>query len=145
MEYSQELSSEPLNTLIKAFSSYGGIDPDLFRPMSKYLEHLSLPEDHVLWKQGDPPDGLYIIESGVLRASYRFAEHIQHVEESMVSGTLSGELSALSALPRNATVVVERAVTLWKLSTENLARLEAEEPRLAMYFFRLVLKGLSVA
>ncbi|KAG6889464.1 hypothetical protein C0995_000991 [Termitomyces sp. Mi166 len=139
---SQEYPGEPLNTLIKAFSSYGDIDLDLFQPMTNYLEHLSFPEDHVLWKQGDPPDGLYIIESGVLRASYNFADHVQHVEESMVPGTVAGELSALSALPRNATVVVERAVTLWKLSTENIARLEVEEPKLARYFLRLVFKSL---
>jgi SulP family sulfate permease len=95
----------------------------------------------VLWKQDDPPDGLYIVETGVLRASYKFAEHMQPVEESMVPGTVAGELSALSLMPRNATVFVERTATLWKLSTENLARLEVEEPKLARCFLRLILKG----
>ena len=35
---------------------------------------------------------------GVLRASYEFANPAQHFEESMVTGTLAGELSALSDL-----------------------------------------------
>lgn len=59
----------------------------------------------------------------------------------MVSGTLAGELSALSGMERNATVVVERNSVLWKLGTEGLKRLEAERPELARTFTRLVLKG----
>ena len=102
---------------------------------------MSLEEGFVLWKQDDPSDGLYIIESGVLRASYEFADHTQSIEESMVPGTLAGELSALSDLPRNATTVVERPAVLWKLSIDNLRRLQAEEPLLAAIFMQLVLKG----
>lgn len=59
----------------------------------------------------------------------------------MVSGTLAGELSALSEMERNATVVVERNSVLWKLGMEGLRRLEAEKPELARTFTRLVLKG----
>ena len=101
---------------------------------------LSVPQGRVLWAQGAAPDGLYIVEAGVLRASYRFAEHVPPIEESMVPGTLAGELSALSGLARNATVVVERAAVLWKLSAENLRRLDAEQPELARTFTKLVLK-----
>jgi sulfate permease, SulP family len=59
----------------------------------------------------------------------------------MVPGTLAGELSALSNLPRNATVVVEQDAIVWMLSTENLAQLELEQPKLARTFLGLILKG----
>jgi len=95
----------------------------------------------VLWKQGDPADGLYVIEAGVLRATYYFATHTPAIEESMVPGTLAGELSGLAGLPRNATVVVERAAVLWYLGGEALGRLQAECPELARTFTSLVLKG----
>jgi sulfate permease, SulP family len=95
----------------------------------------------VLWKQGDFADGLYVIEAGVLRATYCFATHTPAIEESMVPGTLAGELSGLAGLPRNATVVVERAAVLWYLSGEALSRLQAEYPELARTFTALVLKG----
>jgi SulP family sulfate permease len=106
-----------------------------------YLERISIPVDTVLWEQGEPSDGLYIIESGILRAIYRFANHTPAIEESMVPGTLAGELSALSNSPRNATVVVERQAVLWKLSIQNLRHLEADNPVLAWTFLQLVLKG----
>jgi SulP family sulfate permease len=95
----------------------------------------------VLWKQGDAADGLYVIGAGVLRATYRFAAHTPVITESMVPGTLAGELSGLAGLARNATVVVERDAILWRLDADALRRLEAERPELARTFTALVLKG----
>ncbi|KAI0051282.1 hypothetical protein FA95DRAFT_1485722 [Auriscalpium vulgare] len=138
-------AGEPYNTLVQAFSSYGQINPDVFRPIVSYLEHLSLPEGFILWNQGDPSDGLYVIEAGVLRATYEFTDdHSPRIEESMVAGTLAGELSALSGLERNATVIVERPATLWKLSSEGLRKMQAEQPELATTFTSLVLKSAKI-
>lgn len=135
-------NDEPFNTILRAFSSYGDLDFSHFHPLVPYLERLSVPEGHVLWKQGDSPDdGLYLIESGVLRARYKFAgEHAGVIEESMVPGTLAGELTALSTLPRNATAVVEKAAVLWRLSVESLRQLQNEYPDVAANFIQLVLK-----
>ena len=94
-----------------------------------------------MFKQGDIPDALYIIESGILRALYRFAEHSPATEESMVPGALAGELTGLSGLERNATVVVERDAVVWKLSREKLRVLEKEQPEMARVFTRLVMRG----
>ncbi|KAJ7302360.1 sulfate transporter family-domain-containing protein [Mycena albidolilacea] len=135
------VSAEPYNTLVKAFASYSDVDLEQFRPMLSYLQRMSVPEGLTLWRQNDPADGLYIIESGVLRASYKFSDHSEAIEESMVPGTLAGELSALSNSPRNASVVVERSAVLWKLSLDSLRRLEEEEPVLARKFTQLVLKA----
>ncbi|KAG6333879.1 hypothetical protein ID866_5208 [Astraeus odoratus] len=138
---SHSMASEPLSTLLKAFQPHDEIDRDALTHLVPYFERASVPEGHVLWEMGDEPDGLYIIQSGILRASYKFAEHTPVVEESMVSGTLAGELSALSGLPRNATVIVERPAVLWKLSRASMRQLEQDHPHLAQTFVRLVLKG----
>lgn len=95
---------------------------------------------HVLWQQDDEPDGLYIIEAGILRAIYHFSDPARSIEESMVPGTLAGELSALSGLPRNATTVVEQPAVVWRLSMDAMRRMEKEEPELAREFLGLVLK-----
>ena len=135
------MAPEPYSTLVRAFSTYEAIDRETYAPLIPYLTRMSVPEGTVLWTQDEPPDGLYIVESGILRATYRFAEPTPPMVESMVPGTIAGELSALSGLERNATCVVERAAVLWKLSTENLTRLEEEQPELARAFTRLILKG----
>jgi len=137
-------SPEPYTTLVRVFSSYGDVDRDRLQRLTPYLERSSVSEGTVLWKQDEDSDGLYLIESGVLRASYKFAEHVPPVEESMVPGTLAGELSALTGLTRNATVVVERRAVLWKLSSANMRRLETDDPTLARTFVLLVMKAAKV-
>lgn len=141
-ETPQAQPTEPVNTLLKAFSSLSrDLDESFLAQLVPYLKQVAIPEGHVLFRQDDVPDGLYFVEHGVLRASYRLADFAQNVEESMVSGTLAGELSTLSGMPRNATVVAERRSVLWKLSVEEMARLEAEQPEAARAFVKLVLKG----
>lgn len=131
---------EPFHALEQAFSPHAA-DCTILQQLAPYFERVTVSAGHVLWKQGDPADGLYVIEAGVLRATYYFAAHTPAIEESMVPGTLAGELSGLSGLPRNATVVVERAAVLWYLCGEALSRLQAEYPDLARTFTALVLKG----
>ncbi|KAK2462413.1 hypothetical protein APHAL10511_005719 [Amanita phalloides] len=140
----REYDEEPFIALRKIFSTFNEISFAEFYPLKAYLDRLALPLGHVLWRQGDVSDGLYIVESGVLRATYAFAEHTQNIEESMFAGTLAGELSALSDLPRNATAVVERPAVLWKLSSENLRRLRMEQSDLATVFTHLVLKSAKI-
>lgn len=134
---------EPLNTVIKAFSSYGDVDVQQFSGIAEYFTRVTVPTSHVLWRQGDQPDGLYIIESGMLRATYAFVNQTQRFEESMVPGAVAGELSALSNSLRNATCGVEHHATLWKMSMQDLDRLRKEKPYLAALFTQLVLKAAS--
>ncbi|KAH9989296.1 sulfate transporter family-domain-containing protein [Russula vinacea] len=130
---------EPFHTLEQAFSPYVP-DSTILERLAPYFERVAVPVGHVLWKQGDAADGVYVIGAGVLRATYSFA-HTPAIEESMVPGTLAGELSGLAGLPRNATVVAERAAVLWYLSEEALGRLGVENPELARTFTALVLKA----
>lgn len=145
-------------TIIKAFSSYGDVSSETTSVLSPYFTRISLPQGTTLWRKGDEPDAMYIIESGVLRATYSFKEGGEIVPrdtraemespslsdehfESMVSGAITGELSFLSGMPRNAVVYVERDAVLWKLDRESLDRLETDDREFAKYFVRLVLKG----
>ncbi|PBK83942.1 hypothetical protein ARMGADRAFT_1088919 [Armillaria gallica] len=57
---------EPLLTLSRALSSYTSLDLSLLPTCVCY------PAGHVLWQQIDPPDGLYVIEKGILQMSYAF-------------------------------------------------------------------------
>ncbi|KAF8883675.1 sulfate transporter family-domain-containing protein [Mucidula mucida] len=146
---------EPLPTLQRTFSSYTSED---LSPLLPYLQRVCYPAGHTLWRQNDAADGLYIIEKGVLRALYVFKswgsgsgleaedddDGVPHIEESMVSGTLAGELTALSNMPRNTTMMVERDVVLWKLTRDALGRMQADEPAFARMFVEAVLKAAKI-
>jgi SulP family sulfate permease len=141
---SDESQSEPFGTLQKVFASHTPLDRQRFRPLIGLLERMTLAEGDVLFSKGDKPNGLYLIESGVLRATYQFADFTPHIEESMVPGTIAGELSALSEELRNATVIAERDAVVWKLSMEKMHELDVEHPELAREFTKMVLKTAKI-
>jgi sulfate permease, SulP family len=132
---------EPTLTLMKTFAGYeSNLTPNLFVPMLRYFTRVQIPDGVALWNRGDRPDGIYLVESGVLRAIYDW-DNTAVITESMVSGTLAGEISGLSNMPRNATVVAEKFSVLWKLTNESWATFKGEQPALAHRFVELVLKG----
>ena len=138
-----QLREEPIPTLMKTFSGYeNDLSSALFVPMLPYFKQIELPEGRVLWWRGDPPDGLYVIAGGVMRATYTW-DNSDTVSESMVAGTLAGELTGLAGMPRNADVVAEQASVLWRLSNEDWALFKKEQPTLAHRFVELVLKGVT--
>lgn len=117
------------------------MDTNQLGAITLYLERIPVPVGHVLWTQGAQADGLYIIQSGLLKASYKFENAAQDFEETMVAGTVAGELSTIADTRRNCTVVVEQAGVLWKMGRENLHRLQLEQPELARVFVQFALKG----
>ena len=139
-EETQEVP-EPALTLMKTFAGYEShLTPIFFVQMLRYFTRVQIPDGAALWNRGDRPDGIYLVESGVLRAIYDW-DNAAIITESMVSGTLAGEISGLSNMPRNATVVAEKFSVLWKLDNENWALFKEEQPALAHRFVELVLKG----
>jgi SulP family sulfate permease len=136
----RQIREEPIPTLVKTFSGYeSDLPPELFVPMLPYFKRIELPEGQILWRRGDPPDGLYVIAAGVMRETYTWGNN-DSVSESMVAGTLAGELTTLAGMPRNADMVVEKAGVLWKLSNEDWALFKKEQSTLAHRFVELVLK-----
>ena len=127
---------------MKTFSGYeNDLSPGLFVPMLPYFKRIEVPEGEILWRRGDPPDGLYVIAAGVMRATYIIWDNTNSISESMVAGTLAGELTGLSGMPRTADMAAEKASVLWKLSNEDWALFKKDQPTLAHRFVELVLKG----
>jgi SulP family sulfate permease len=116
---------------------------DFLSDLAPFFTRIEVSSNTVLWRQSDSPDGLYLIEHGSLRATYSYDNHTREVQETMVAGTIAGDLSTLSNTARNATTVAERDCVLWRMDIEALERLEKEHPATARRFTRIVLKGMS--
>lgn len=132
---------QPLQILLQTLGPYTDAGTEFFQGVAPYFAQVVVETGHVLWRQGSASDGLYLIESGSLRATYAFDEHAEAIHETMVAGTVAGDLSALSDTPRNATVVAERDCVLWKLTPEALEKMQKERPEDASRLTKVVLKG----
>lgn len=60
----------PLPILLKTFLTYTDLKEDYWFNLTSYFECVHVNQGDVLWHQGDEPDGLYLIESGMLKAVY---------------------------------------------------------------------------
>lgn len=135
-------AEQPLPLLVQTFASYPDAPPPSFyASLAPFFTRRHVSTNEVLWKQGEPADALYIIEAGSLRATYAYHDDREWIQETMVAGTVAGDLSMLSQTQRNATVVVERPGTLWYLDREGLKGMYEQDAQKAKEFVRVVLKG----
>lgn len=139
---------QPLPLLIQTFASYPDSPPlKWFSNLVPYFTRHPISANQILWSQDECADALYLIEIGSLRATYDHGhghgdERVgAGMLETMVAGTVAGDLSMLSGTKRNATVVAERDGVVWRLDQQALGRMEKEKPEVAREFIKIVLKG----
>jgi len=142
-------AEQPFPLLNQTFGSYltstPEFDPQKFlSTLTPYFTRITVSPNQTLFHQNDPPDGLYLIERGSLRATYAYDDRRELIQETMVAGTIAGDLSTLSETRRNCTVVSEGEGVLWKMDSEGLRKLEEAEGEVARLFIKVVLKGESL-
>jgi CRP-like cAMP-binding protein len=88
------------------------------RQVSRKLETITCQAGETIFKQGEPGDSLYIIQSGAVSVQ------IDAVERARLgTGEYFGEIALLMDTPRTATVVARQPTTLLRLSGEEFAAL----------------------
>lgn len=108
------------------------------RVWTEHLERLALADGEVLFRQDEPADSMFFIESGevavVLEVEGATRAHVR----KFGAGQCLGEIAFYRHLIRTATVEAVGAAVLWRLTAANLARLEQQHPALALAFHRHV-------
>ena len=101
-----------------------------------YFERVSLPEGTRLIAQGEPPDDVYVLESGRLRVELVTPEGTQMRLSTVRPGVMVGEIALYTAVPRTADVVAETTSVVLRISRASIERMEAEEPEVAAALHR---------
>lgn len=108
-----------------------------------YLEPVSLSSGEILFRQGDEPDALFLVETGELAVILEFGESGLASLRRFGPGQLVGEMALYHADRRTATVRSVGNSVLWKLPTARLAEMESSHPGLALALHRHVATRLS--
>jgi CRP-like cAMP-binding protein len=115
-----------LVTALRAIPGFASVDERMLLALIGDSANLFWPAGSVVFERGSPPDGLYIIVSGKLRAIDKNGEDVAE----MGPGEFFGELSLLlDTFHRHDVRVVEDA-ELMVLPKERLDELNAEHPEL---------------
>jgi SulP family sulfate permease len=101
-----------------------------------YLERRSVPEGTVLIRQGDPPDDLFVLESGRLMVEAVTPEGTRMRLRTVRRGVVVGEIALYTGVPRTAEVIAETSSVVLQLSRSSIERMEAEDPQTAASLHR---------
>ena len=98
----------------------------------------------MLIRQGDPPDDMFVLESGRLRVELTTPEGVRMRLSTVRPGVVVGEMALYTGVARTADVVAETPSVVLGLSRASIERLESEEPETAAALHRWLATTLAV-
>jgi CRP-like cAMP-binding protein len=96
-----------------------------------------LPRGQVLFKIGDPPDGLHVVAAGEV-AVYAASKGQEVEVDRLGEGSFFGEAALLTSQPRTVTVRATADSELLVIDREAIAALVADSPMVLMVLLRFV-------
>jgi CRP-like cAMP-binding protein len=97
-----------------------------------------LDADEVLFLAGDPGDGLYRLDEGLLKVSITSASGAERILAILGPGAIVGDLAIIDGLPRSASVTALRECKLQFLSRAAFEKFAAKEPAIYKYLLNVM-------
>lgn len=123
---------------LRACPLFADLEKDVVKRVAARAQSLPLRRGTVLFHQGDPSDGLYVLCSGLVRVSIVNADGDVLTLAVPEHGAPLGEMTLVSPDPRSATVTALEDSSLLHLETETMVALLAEEPGLAAHLIQFL-------
>jgi SulP family sulfate permease len=117
--------------------------PDLFARTITYLRRVRFVAGDLIFDQGAEADCLYLLHSGRVTIVYTTPGGDSLRLRSMVGPTVLGEVGLYRCMPRSAAVRADEVCIVYCLTAEDLARMEAEDPAVAVAFHRFIVRVVS--
>lgn len=118
---------------------FAGLDPATLEVVGRAALRREFQADQIVLLEGEPCDGLYVIQEGWLKAVKLSPEGREQVLRFLGPGETFNVISVLRETPNPATVVALEPVTAWVVRREAMLQLLDDEPRLA----RMVIQNLA--
>lgn len=129
---------QPLPLLLQAFQDLSSKNEDFWFRASHYFQRKDIAKGESLYKAGEPPDGFYILQSGLIRAESELDQG--RFQECIVSGTTCGELPFFSETRRTSTAVAELDCVAWLLTPEMWRAMQDKDADLAQELLKVGMK-----
>jgi len=123
---------ERLSARLRSQPLLAGIGEAAMESLAAAVEWRSLAAGQILFREGDPGDAMYIVDSGCL-AVMRNGGNGDAVIGVIRAGQTVGEMALLSGDPRSATVAARRDSRLIRIGVETYQDLLGRHPGLALH------------
>jgi NTE family protein len=122
---------------------FGDIEQEVIDRVRPRMTTMGLMGGQVLMRQGDPPDSIYLVLSGRLRAVASRAGGEQVVLGEIGRGEPIGEMGVVMQQPRGATIIALRDSVLLRLSAQDFTDLLQTWPRLGLPLARKLIERMT--
>ncbi|KAJ3279289.1 hypothetical protein HK104_001585 [Borealophlyctis nickersoniae] len=123
----------PVSILMQAFSEMTEYADELTDFCEDRFERVEVSKGTVLWVPGDEAKELYVLEEGELVLLIPDRKELK-VVETLLPGTMVGELEMFSDRPRSCRLVANDDSVVWRLSKESFDAMADENPKLMLKF-----------
>ncbi len=89
-----------------------------------------------LFRQGDPGDGLFVIQDGSVELSVRLEDQRRQLLSTVGPGEILGEMGVVENQPRSATATARTATTAWFIPRAEMLAAVERSPALALALLR---------
>jgi CRP-like cAMP-binding protein len=113
-------------------------DSDLLELLGKRSEPLACPQDSVLFRQGDEPNGLYLLLKGEATLSMTSESGEPLVSSRAVSGSILGLPGLVGNSPYSLTVMAMAGAQVRFVSRDSFTALMQDDPMLALKILRVL-------
>jgi SulP family sulfate permease len=117
--------------------------PESLRALRPHLEPIALAAGEFLFRQADPGDSVYFVDSGRVTVALTLGAGKTIRLRSFGAGTIVGEMAVYTGTHRSADVVADVPTAVLRLPLATLKRLEADQPALASQFHEFVVRVLA--
>jgi SulP family sulfate permease len=137
------LAGDVLDAVSADVDGSGEAVADMPAGLSSYVERESLPEGTVLIRQDEPPDDVFVLESGRLSVDTMTTAGSRMRLRTIRPGVVVGEVAMYTGAPRTADVVAETPVVVLRLTKASIERMGSEQPELAAAVHRWLASTLA--
>lgn len=122
-------SEDTVSALLRGIPLFSDLSRRELSAVESILHRREYDPDEVLFHQGDPGVGMYIIQEGTIEILY---EPTADTLAELTDGDFFGELSLLNETPRSATAVARTDSVLYGLFRPDLLDLVERDPSLGI-------------
>ncbi|MEJ5237356.1 MAG: ATP-binding protein [Limisphaera sp.] len=113
-----------------------GLEPAAVQQLLAAVRERRLPAGTTLLREGDPGDGLYILQEGTVEISLPGASPGARMLAELGPGAVFGEMAILEEKPRSAAAVARTEVRVWFVPREAVLGAIRQSPELGLRLLR---------
>lgn len=117
--------------ILAAITHFSGLDDATLRAVAQVAVRRSYAIDQVVFVEGEPSDGLFIVEEGWLKVIKMSPDGREQVIHFLGPGETFNALSVFTEIPNPATVVALEDSIVWLVHREAMLLLLDTHPKLA--------------